>query len=440
MGEERLALSQKERDRLKELHTVLAGQLKVGEAAKRLSVSPRQVRRLLRKVREQGDRGVIHGLRGLASNRRLPERLQRQALKVLGQAVYRDFGPTLSAEHLERRGIKVSRETLRHWMVGAGLWKPKARRVEEPHTWRERRSCWGELVLMDTSEHEWLEARRPKFCLIAMIDDATSRVWARFTEHDTTEENLWTLKGWLTRYGRPLALYTDRDSIFVTTPSSVREQIEGVAPTHFGEVLAELGIEWIPAYSPQAKGRVERLFETLQDRLLKELRVAQVKTLSEANRFLEEVFLPFWQERFTTPPREAQDAHRSLGGLDLESVLSLRETRLVTGDYTLAYKGRRWAVPRPLIVPGLRKSRVVVEQRLDGTLWVRFRKHRLKLEGVNAAAASPLGLRPPVLAAKTKPRAGLHQSSKPSPDHPWRQSWSKRSLLLCGEADISTLR
>jgi hypothetical protein len=298
---------------------------------------------------------------------------------MLSRSEYGDFGPTLASEHLGRVGIVASRETVRKWMLGAGLWRSRPAKIERIHTWRERRASFGELVLMDTSEHDWLEDRGPKLYLIAMIDDATSRLWARFVEHDSTEENLRTLRGWLEQHGRPLALYTDKGSVFVTTrPRSTEDRSHPLDPTSFNDAVSELRIEWIAAHSPQAKGRVERLFGTLQDRLLKELRIAKIRGLANANQFLREVFIPAWEKRFTLEPRSRSDAHRSIAAFDLDSVLSLREMRTVTRDYTVSLRRQHWAISRRDIRPGLRLSRVVVEMRLDGTYWVRFRKARLR--------------------------------------------------------------
>jgi transposase len=389
MGEEALALRQRDRDRLREIRAAIQGDITGREAAQRLQLSVRQVKRLVRKVRTIGDAGIVHGLRSRPSNRRCPESQQRQAVRLLSRPEYHDFGPTLAAEHLSRSGIEVSRETVRRWMREAGLWQSKRQKITEVHTWRERRSCFGELVLMDTSDHLWLEDRGPRLRLIAMIDDATSRVWARFALDDTTAENLVTLRGWLQRFGRPLALYTDKNSIFVTTRSEVRQRIEGRAATCFEEALQELRIEWIAAHSPQAKGRVERLFGTLQDRLLKELRIARIKDLAQANVYLEQVFLPMWEQRFTTPPRRSQDAHRGLGTTNLDSVLCLRNHRTVASDYTLSYRGRLWAIARQHVVPGLRKARILVEERLDGTVWCRYRQHRIPLRALPLPAPLP---------------------------------------------------
>ena len=437
MKEERIALSQRERDRLKVLHAVEGKHLRQGEAAERLRLSVRQVRRLLRRVKREGDRGLIHRLRGRPSNRKIPRAVRRRILAEV-QRRYRDFGPTLACEHMARQGLRVSRETLRQWRIAAGLWKPRRQRVEAVHVWRERRAALGELVMMDSSEFRWLEERGPKRQLIAMIDDATSRFWGRFVEHDSTEENLRTLAEWLRRYGRPWALYTDRDSVFaVNRPPTAEEQRAGSpARSQFGRALEELGIEWIAARSPQAKGRIERLFGTLQDRLVKELRVAGVGTIEQANRFLQEVFVPFWEQRFTVAPRQSQDAHRPLRREHrLEQILSVREARFVAHDYTVRWKGQRWGIPRAEVRPGLRGARVEVERRLDGSLWVRFRDRYLSLHPCPAVepvlAANPSGLRPPGLAAKTKRKTKYI----PPPTHPW-----KRTLLLGRKEDISTLR
>ena len=344
-------------------------------------MTDRHVRRWLGRLRAEGDRGVLERLRGRPSNRKLPARWQERILARVRRR-YADFGLTLAAEHLEAEGLRVSRETLRQWMMAEGLWRPRRQRLEAVHCWRERRAAFGELVILDSSPYAWLEERGPQLQLIALIDDATSRFRGRFARHDSTEENFRTLEGWLRRHGRPLAVYTDRDSIFVTSrPSRIEEEIEGQpALTQFGRALRELGIEWIPAHSPQAKGRIERLFGTLQDRLVKEMRLAGVQTMEQANRFLEERFLSFWEERFAVEPRQPHNAHRPLGREHrLEEILSVREPRTVAADYTVRWQGQRWAIPRAEVRAGLRGARVEVERRLDGSLWVRFRRSYLSL-------------------------------------------------------------
>ena len=445
METERIALSQRERDRLKVLHEVQQKQLTQLTAAERLKVSDRHVRRMLLRLRERGDRSLVHGLRGRPSNRKLPAQLEQNILARLRQR-YADFGPTLAAEHLAEEGFAVSRETLRKWMTKAALWRPRCQRVKKIHVWRERRASFGELVMQDSSPFRWLEDRGPACQLIALIDDATSRIWGRFTEQDTTEENLRTLEGWLRRYGRPLAHYTDKASIFRKAgPQPLAEQLRGDAlRTQFGRALNELGIEWIAAHSPQAKGRIERLFETLQDRLVKEMRFAGIDSIQGANHFLEMRFLPEWEQRFTVTARNPRDVHRRLGREQhLEEILSVRVARKVAQDHTVSWDGNRWGVAREEVCAGLRGAAVEIERRLDGSHWLRYRGRYLHLRSCPEPArttASPSGLRPPGLAERTeRPKNKIKLKYHVPADHPWRRPW-KRTFLSGENPDISTLR
>src|ERR1700746_504175 len=445
METERIALSQRERDRLKVLYEIQQKHLTQVAAAQRLKISDRQVRRMLLRLRERGDGALVHGLRRRPSNRKLPARLEHKIVARLQQR-YADFGPTLAAEHLAQEGFSVSRETLRKWMRKEGLWSPRAQRVKAVHVWRERRASFGELVMQDSSPFRWLEERGPACQLIALIDDATSRIWGRFTEHDTTEENLRTLEGWLQRYGRPLAHYTDKASIFRKAgPQPLPEQLRGdPLRTQFGRALHELGIEWIAAHSPQAKGRIERLFETLQDRLVKKMRLAGIDSLAAANHFLEMRFLPEWEQRFTVAPGNARNAHRRLGQQQhLEEILSVRVDRKVAQDHTVSWDGNRWGVLREEVCAGLRGAAVEIERRLDGSHWLRYRGRYLHLrpcpEPVRRSA-SPSGLRPAGLAERTpKPKNQSKPKYHVPADHPWRRPW-KRTFLSGENPDISTLR
>jgi transposase len=434
METERIALSQRERDRLRVLHEIRQKQITQREAARRLKISGRHVRRLLVAVEKRGDRALLHGLRGRPSNRRLAARWERKILTRVRER-YADFGPTLAAEHLAQEGLPVSRETLRKWMVKASLWRPRAQRVKSIHVWRERRASFGELVMQDSSPFRWLEERGPACQLIAVIDDATSRFYARFTEQDTTEENLRTFGEWVQRYGRPLAHYTDKNSIFRRSDAMLlREQLRGEKlRSHFGRALHELGIEWIAAHSPQAKGRIERLFETLQDRLVKEMRLAGIDSLAAANHFLETRFIPQWEQRFSVAPRTPRNAHRRLDGLRLEEILSVRVGRQVADDHTVSWDGQRWGVPRQEVCAGLRGAQVEIERRLDGSHWLRFRGRYLRLRHCPTPApraVSPSGLRPPGLTAH--PSSRVYKSVPPN--HPWR------TFLYGRKPDISTLR
>src|SRR6266478_2451573 len=445
METERIALSQRERDRLHVLHELQQGRFTQFTAAQRMKLTARQVRRLLLRLREEGDRAVMHGLRGRPSNRKFAVSFERKVLARVGQR-YADFGPTLAAEHLAKEGLAVSRETLRKWMSKAAFWRPRCQRVKKIHVWRERRASFGELVMQDSSPFRWLEERGPACQLIAVIDDATSRFYARFTEHDTTDENLRTFGEWVRRYGRPLAHYTDKNSIFRTSaPAPLGEQLRGEkACSHFGRALRELGVEWIAAHSPQAKGRIERLFETLQDRLVKEMRLSGIDSIQGANHFLEMRFLPEWEQRFTVVPRQSRNAHRRLGSEHrLEEILSVRVGRKMTEDHTVSWDGNRWGLLREEVCAGLRGAAVEIERRLDGSHWLRYRGRYLHLRSCPEPArqsASPSGLRPPGLAEQpAKPKTKIKPKHHAPADHPWRRPW-KRTFLSGGKPDISTLR
>jgi biotin operon repressor len=369
-------MRQKDRDRLKVLHEAEKGHLTQKQAGAELKLSERWVRKLLARLRGEGDGGILHRLRGRASKRRLPEAVRQKVVKLVKRE-YGDFGPTLAAEYLtEQHGVQVSKETLRQILMAAGVWKRKRRRVEEVHVWRARRACWGELVQWDTSEHDWLEGRGPRLYLLAMIDDATSQALARFAEQDTTQENFRLLASYLQRWGRPVEFYTDKGSLF-TVNRPFREAEDEAWPealTQIGRALRELGIGWVPAHSPQAKGRVERFFGTAQDRLVKGLRKAGVQTLEEANHYLELEYLPQWSSRFTIEPANPADAHRPLRAeQDLAAILSHVEERVVANDYTIRYNNKQYQIARTDIRPGLRGAAVRVEERWDETVWVRFR-------------------------------------------------------------------
>jgi transposase len=445
METERIALSQRERERLQVLHEVQQKRLTQLAAAARLQVSDRQVRRMLFGLRQRGDRALVHGLRGRPSNRKLAARFEQKIVARLRQR-YADFGPTLAAEHLAQEGLAVSRETLRKWMTQAALWRPRSQRMKKIHVWRERRASFGELVMQDSSPFRWLEERAPACQLIALIDDATSRIWGRFCEHDSTEENLRTLQGWLRRYGRPWAHYTDKASIFRTTRrAAIGEQLQGEeARSQFGRALQELGIEWIAAHSPQAKGRIERLFETLQDRLVKQMRLAGIDSIAGANHFLETRFVPDWERRFTVAARNPRNAHRRLGPQQhLEEILSVRVARQVAQDHTVSWDGNRWGVLREEVCAGLRGAAVEIERRLDGSHWLRYRGRYLHLRPCPEparATASPSGLRPAGLAERTRrPENKIKSKYHVPAEHPWRRPW-KRTFLSCEKPDISTLR
>jgi transposase InsO family protein len=336
--------------------------------------------------------------------------------------VYAGFGPTLAAEYLNNKhGIEVSKETARQWMMRGKLWRAKQAKVKEAHLWRPRRSRLGELVQWDTSEHDWLEGRGEKLYLIAMIDDATSRLFARFVRHDSTAENMRLPGSYLEKFGRPLAFYTDKASHFQTAEKRKRDE-PGVdkdpvemPPTQIGRALRELGITWIAAHSPQAKGRVERNFQTAQDRLVKGMRVAGVKTIDQANRYLEENYLVWWERELTVEAQNSDDAHRPLEkNHNLAASLSNVETRQIRNDYTFRWEGSLYQIERTAIVHGMRGADVRVEKRLDGSLAARFGECYVEVE------LCPAPDKPPKPASPAKVRG---RKARVKPGSEWNRNF-----------------
>jgi hypothetical protein len=421
-----LKLSTRDVDRLAVLHQVRDGVLTVAAGARRVRVVVRHFRRMLRRFEAEGDASVIHRGRDQPSNRRLSEAVRTAALERAREPAYYDFGPTLLAEHLSRDPAigPLSPHTLRGWMIAAGLWKPRERKLRHRRR-RPRRAAAGELVQMDTSIHCWLEDRSSEeIVLIAMIDDATSRLYARFFPRDTGAANRQLILDYLRRFGRMGALYTDQAGHF-------RNSVGGRARSHADDRAAEqtnsiirgaltaLDIELILALSPQAKGRVERLFQTLQDRLIKELRLAGVCSMADANRFLEDVFIPWWQTRFTVVAASDVDAHRALPAeLDLDRLFAHTEQRVVSPDFTIRYKLRCLQIEAAQAHDSMVGSRITVERRLDGSLHFRWRERYLDLtDFVPVPVPAPVQDTPKAL--DTRP--GTLKPHKPAADHPWRK-------------------
>jgi len=380
--EEIVGLSGRERDRLVLLRQVKEGKLTQRKAAEQLGLSSRWVKKLMKRLKSEGDRGLAHRLRGRASNRGHGSEVRKRVLGLV-QERYSDYGPTLASEVLASdHAIEVNRETLRQWMSQEQMWKPRREKIKRVHVWRERRQQLGELVQWDTSEHLWLEERGEKLYLIAMIDDATSQLTARFARHDSTEENMRLLWQYLERHGRPVEVYTDKAGLFqVNRPLHFNKHLPAAPEqTQIKRALEELGIGRIAAHSPQAKGRVERSFGTMQDRLVKGLRRAEACTLEQANRYLWEVFEPDWKQRFAKRAASGLDAHRALRkDHHLASALSYVETRLANNDYTLRWFAERYQIAAADVRPRMRKSKLRVEERLDGTLVARWEGRQMPL-------------------------------------------------------------
>ena len=407
VGEDRVIMSVKELRRVHVLRHAMEKKLTQVKAGSLLGLTARHVRRLLQRVRTEGDAGLVHRGRGKPSNRRMPEQVKAKVLTLYAQR-YGDFGPTLAAEKLaERHGITISAETLRLWLRARGI--DHFTRRKRPHrAWRERKPHVGELVQLDGSHHDWLDGRGPRCVLMAYIDDASSRVFARFYAYEGTIPAMDSFTRYVTRHGIPLAVYADRHTTYQSSAKpTVEEQLAGAAPTsQFGRALGELGVELIPAHSPQAKGRVERLFKTFQDRVIKEMRLAGMATIDEANRFLEG-YLPLYNRRFAVPPAQAVDLHRPrLARRELDRILCLNTKRVLRRDWTVAHHGQLYQVHT-----NVRAPHVMVEERLDGT---RHITHHGRALDYQVIAARPV---------KTTEVITVHHPRRPvtpKPDHPWR--------------------
>lgn len=378
-------MSQREAQRLAVIQAVLDGAFDQALAARKLALSVRQVKRLCRALRQAGPQGLISRRRGRPSNRRVPHD-ERERVVALVRKRYADFGPQLACEHLQRdHGFQRSAETLRKWMIDAGLWRARQRRAKRVHPPRPRRPCVGELVQIDGSHHDWFEGRAAKCCLIAFIDDATGRVLAaQFLEQETTQGYLQTLHALVRRHGAPLALYSDRHGIF-TKPDP-----EDPRPTQFERALLQLRIEPICARTPQAKGRVERLFQTLQDRLCKAMRLASIDTLEQANSYLPE-YLREHNQRFAVQPQQPEDMHRPWGGTaqTLADICSLHHQRQLSAQGACRFEGRILQ-----LLPGqphAPKARALVDiaQHADGQLHLSYRGKPLAWRGYGLHDLAP---------------------------------------------------
>ena len=368
------------REELKRAHVVkrVMEGLKQREAAEMLGLSIRQIKRIVRRVRKEGDEGLAHRNRGRKSNRRLRDK-QKEEVIELYRKKYSDFGPTLFCEKLEEKeGIRISDETARQWLLGSGDWE-KRRSRDKHRQWRERRSCYGQMQQMDGSEHDWLEGRGPWMVLMGYIDDATGRVFGRFYQYEGTIPAMDSFKGYIRKYGLPQSVYLDRHTTYKSTrAATIEEELKGERPlSQFERALKDLGVKVIHAYSPQAKGRVERLFKTLQDRLVKEMRLAGIKTLEEANEFLKG-YLPIYNRKFCVVAKEKADMHMKLRrGLDLDRILCIKTQRSVRNDFTVGHDARLYQ-----ILEKTKSKKVIVEEKINGTLQIYDNNKRLKYKEI----------------------------------------------------------
>lgn len=427
--EEVLEMSQREVNRHHVIRSVLDGQAAQGEAAKALSISKRQVRRLCAAVREKGARGVIHGLRGRPSNHQLDQDLLERVLCAVHDPLWKEFGPTFARDKLnELHGLTISDWTVRQLMTQVGLWEP-GKQAPRHRAWRERRACVGMLVQLDGSDHDWFEGRGPRCVLLIYIDDATSRIlYGEFVKVEDTLTLMRSTWSYLKRHGRPVAFYVDKDSIYKINRPAKYESLEpGEQPmTQFTRAMTELGIEVIPADSPQAKGRVERGFDTHQDRLVKELRLRGISEMREANLYLWQHYIPGHNKRYAVEPARPANAHRPLLATHrLEQILSLRTGRTLMNDYTLRHNNKFFQVLEHQSVHIRPGDKVEVEERLDGSKHLRFEGTYLNFKSIAARPYRPLLMAQPSRGRVYDDPRTKGVGSTPAKDHPWRRFFAQ---------------
>jgi len=406
--EDTVTMSANELRRVHVLRQLREKRITQREAGEMLQLTDRQIRRLLGRVNAEGDQGLVHRGRGKPSNRRIAAPVKAKVLRLYA-AQYGDFGPTLAAEKLaERHGVTISAETLRRWLLEHGV--EHFQRRKRPHrAWRARKAHVGELVQLDGSHHDWFEGRGPRCVLMAYIDDASSRVFARFYEYEGTIPALDSFQCYIRQQGIPLAVYADKHTTYRSPAEpTLEEQLAGTKPqSQFGRALAELGVELIAAHSPQAKGRVERLFKTFQDRVIKELRLAAVSTLDAANAFLTG-YLPIYNRRFAVPPAQTADLHRPRPARgELDRILCIKTKRVLRRDWTVAHNGHLYQVQT-----NVRATQVVMEERVDGALRITHQGHVLAYARIAARPGRP---------AAPQPVSRQHRSVPQARTHPWRK-------------------
>ncbi len=419
-GKDILMMSRDEVQRYQVIRKVLDKEINQQEAAEYLRRSDRQVRRIVRRVRVEGESGVIHKLRGREGCRRIKGK-DRERILELYRKQYEGFGPLLASEKMaERDGVKVNDETLRLWLIQDGLWQMTRQKKPKKRSWRARKRHWGEMVQMDGSQHDWLEGRGPKMVLMGYIDDATGRFYGKFYEYEGTRPALGSLKDYIKRHGIPKSIYLDKHSTYKYNrpqrykdwPFRDREEL-----TQFGRACKQLGIELIYANSPQAKGRVERVFGTHQDRLVKELRLAGAGTCEEANKVLKG-YLPGFNQKFEVPAKGRGDLHRPVDErLDIDEILSIQSERVLRNDRTVQHQNRWYQV-----LTRTRAQRVVVCEYLNGCLFIKHGSNRLEYKPIEGP--------PPKATPICKVKQRFRQlRSAPSRGSYWRDGFKLRGSL-----------
>lgn len=408
---------------------VKSGTLKLGSAAQLLGISYRQAKRIYRRYRAEGAKGLKHRSAGRQSNRATAPKVRKRALALVREKysgpVAERFGPTLAAEHLAAEdGISIDHETLRRWMLAEGLWS-RARKRRPHRRRRERKRHFGELVQLDGSVHPWFETRGPESCLLTLVDDATGRSLGRFSAQETIWAAVAVLRAWIEAYGIPQALYTDWKNVYVRPPTEEERLTQTEPVTQFGRMCAQLGIRIIPASSPQAKGRIERNHGTHQDRLVKKLRRQAIADLEAANAFLTTEYWVAHNARFARPPASPDDVHVAIPrGVRLDAVFRLEDHRTVANDWVVRYDNRYFQLERQSHRPPARAT-VQVYETVDGQVEIRYRDRVMRCQELAAErltaqrALAPAAYRPEVV-TPTAPPPALPRPRAHGADHPWR--------------------
>jgi transposase len=410
-----ITMSRREAKRLHIIHQALDEKITQTEAAGLIGLGDRQIRRLIKRIREEGDEGICHRSRGKASNHRIPRKIKERVLKLFRE--YQDFNLVHTTEKLfEDHGITLNHETLRLWLNEAGI-AYKKRKVKKHRERRERKAHFGEMVQIDGSHHDWFEGRGPVCVFMGYIDDATNTVHGRFYDYEGTMPAMDSMKRYIKQYGIPKSVYLDKHTTYKSwAEPTIEEELSGQKPmSHFEKSLAALEIEVIHANSPQAKGRVERLFKTLQDRLVREMRLLGIKSIDEANEFLK-TYLPKHNKRFTKPAASDADLHRtSPHSRELDRILCIKEERVVKNDFTIAHNGKLYQIEQ-----ATRAEKITVEERLDGTLHLSYKGQELRYREIIKRPTKEASQSP---ALQRKKKAWI-----PTADHPWKKLFlSKRT-------------
>ena len=403
-----ITMSRREVKRLHLIHQALEEKLTQVEIAGLIGLSDRQIRRLIKRVRIEGDEGICHRSRGKASNRRIPKKVKERTLTIFKEE-YHDFNLAHATEKLsEVHGITINDETLRLWLNEAEI-PYKKRKVKKHRERRERRAHFGELVQIDGSHHDWFEDRGPICVFMGYIDDATNIVHGRFYDYEGTMPAMDSMKRYIKRYGIPKSVYLDKHTTYKSwAEPTIEEELNDQKPmSHFEKSLAGLEIDVIHANSPQAKGRVERLFKTLQDRLVREMRLVGIKSIDEANEFLT-TYLPKYNRKFKKPAASDADLHRPAPhSRELDRILCIKEERTVKNDFTIAHNGTLYQIEQ-----ATRAEKITVEERLDGTLHISYKGMDLRYRKIMKKTTGVIPESPPLLQEK-KPWT-------PPTDHPWK--------------------